>query len=108
MRASEPPRTANKILHVITDNKWWSRGRCSACHRRQPQAPPAIIATAHPPPRSLPVRGHRNHTNARTPQGPRKTVGVTKPGSYSPITILHAEEKIRSHKEKPKRLLPPA
>jgi small subunit ribosomal protein S13 len=28
--------------------------------------------------RSLPVRGQRTSTNARTRKGPRKTVGVTK------------------------------
>jgi small subunit ribosomal protein S13 len=38
--------------------------------------------------RSLPVRGQRTHTNARTRKGPRKTVGVTRKGK----TLTKTEE----------------
>ena len=37
--------------------------------------------------RSLPVRGQRTRTNARTRKGPRKTVGVTKDKSAKPAAV---------------------
>ncbi len=36
--------------------------------------------------RSLPVRGQRTRTNARTRKGPRKTVGVVKEKSARPVS----------------------
>jgi small subunit ribosomal protein S13 len=41
--------------------------------------------------RSLPVRGQRTHTNARTRKGPRKTVGVMRKGK----TLTKAEEPVK-------------
>ena len=35
--------------------------------------------------RSLPVRGQRTRTNARTRKGPRKTVGVTRKATKAPV-----------------------
>ncbi len=37
--------------------------------------------------RSLPVRGQRTRTNARTRKGPRKTVGVTRDKSAKPAAV---------------------
>jgi small subunit ribosomal protein S13 len=36
--------------------------------------------------RSLPVRGQRTNTNARTRKGPRKTVGVVRAKATKPVT----------------------
>lgn len=43
--------------------------------------------------RSLPVRGQRTRTNARTRKGPRKTVGVTRKAARQPAAELAKETK---------------
>jgi len=63
----------NKILHVITEHKWVVEGdlrRDIAGNLKR------YRGVRHR--RSLPVRGQRTSTNARTRKGPRKTIGVTK------------------------------
>lgn len=69
----------NKILHVITEHKWVVEGdlrREIAANLKRLQAINCYRGVRHR--RSLPVRGQRTSTNARTRKGPRKTVGVTK------------------------------
>ncbi|MGH7996756.1 MAG: 30S ribosomal protein S13 [Opitutaceae bacterium] len=69
----------NKILHVITERKWVVEGdlrREIAGNLKRLQAINCYRGIRHR--RSLPVRGQRTSTNARTRKGPRKTVGVTK------------------------------
>jgi len=69
----------NKILHVITDHKWVVEGdlrREHASNLKRLQAINCYRGVRHR--RSLPVRGQRTSTNARTRKGPRKTVGVSK------------------------------
>src|SRR5471032_267945 len=69
----------NKILHVITEHKWVVEGdlrREHAANLKRLQAINCYRGVRHR--RSLPVRGQRTSTNARTRKGPRKTVGVTK------------------------------
>ena len=69
----------NKILHVITEHKWVVEGdlrREIASNLKRLQAINCYRGIRHR--RSLPVRGQRTSTNARTRKGPRKTVGVTK------------------------------
>ncbi len=69
----------NKILHVITDHKWVVEGDLRRDHTsnlKRLQAINCYRGIRHR--RSLPVRGQRTSTNARTRKGPRKTVGVTK------------------------------
>jgi small subunit ribosomal protein S13 len=69
----------NKILHVITDHKWVVEGdlrRDHTANLKRLQAINCYRGIRHR--RSLPVRGQRTSTNARTRKGPRKTVGVTK------------------------------
>jgi small subunit ribosomal protein S13 len=69
----------NKILNVITDHKWVVEGdlrREHAANLKRLQAINCYRGIRHR--RSLPVRGQRTSTNARTRKGPRKTVGVTK------------------------------
>jgi small subunit ribosomal protein S13 len=69
----------NKILNVITDHKWVVEGdlrREIAGNLKRLQAINCYRGVRHR--RSLPVRGQRTSTNARTRKGPRKTVGVTK------------------------------
>jgi small subunit ribosomal protein S13 len=69
----------NKILHVITEHKWVVEGdlrREIAGNLKRLQAINCYRGIRHR--RSLPVRGQRTSTNARTRKGPRKTVGVTK------------------------------
>lgn len=69
----------NKILHVITDHKWIVEGDLRRDHTsnlKRLQAINCYRGIRHR--RSLPVRGQRTSTNARTRKGPRKTVGVTK------------------------------
>jgi small subunit ribosomal protein S13 len=69
----------NKILHVITEHKWVVEGdlrREIASNLKRLQAINCYRGVRHR--RSLPVRGQRTSTNARTRKGPRKTVGVTK------------------------------
>jgi small subunit ribosomal protein S13 len=69
----------NKILNVITEHKWVVEGdlrREHAANLKRLQAINCYRGIRHR--RSLPVRGQRTSTNARTRKGPRKTVGVTK------------------------------
>jgi len=69
----------NKILQVITEHKWLVEGdlrRELAANLKRLQAINCYRGIRHR--RSLPVRGQRTSTNARTRKGPRKTVGVTK------------------------------
>src|ERR1035437_8433692 len=66
----------NKILHVITEHKWVDEGdlrREIAGNLKLLQAINCYRGIRHR--RSLPVRGQRTSTNARTRKGPRKTVG---------------------------------
>ena len=67
----------NKILHVITEHKWVVEGdlrREIAGNLKRLQAINCYRGIRHR--RSLPVRGQRTRTNARTRRGPKKTVGV--------------------------------
>jgi small subunit ribosomal protein S13 len=69
----------NKILHVITEHKWVVEGdlrRELAGNLKRLQAINCYRGVRHR--KSLPVRGQRTSTNARTRKGPRRTVGVTK------------------------------
>jgi small subunit ribosomal protein S13 len=69
----------NKIMHVITEHKWVVEGdlrRELAANLKRLQAINCYRGIRHR--RSLPVRGQRTSTNARTRKGPRKTIGVTK------------------------------
>jgi small subunit ribosomal protein S13 len=69
----------NKILHVITENKWVVEGdlrREITGNLKRLQAISCYRGIRHR--KSLPVRGQRTSTNARTRKGPRRTVGVTK------------------------------
>ena len=80
MRASDlSEEQLNKILQVITEHKWVVEGdlrRELASNLKRLQAINCYRGIRHR--RSLPVRGQRTSTNARTRKGPRKTVGVTK------------------------------
>jgi len=69
----------NKILQVITEHKWAVEGdlrREITGNLKRLQAIGCYRGIRHR--RSLPVRGQRTKTNARTRKGPRRTVGVTK------------------------------
>jgi small subunit ribosomal protein S13 len=69
----------NRILHVITENKWVVEGdlrRELTGNLKRLQAISCYRGIRHR--KSLPVRGQRTQTNARTRKGPRRTVGVTK------------------------------
>ncbi|RRJ96089.1 30S ribosomal protein S13 [Opitutaceae bacterium TAV4] len=69
----------NKILQVITEHKWTVEGDLRRSHTadlKRLQAIGCYRGIRHR--RSLPVRGQRTSTNARTRKGPRRTVGVTK------------------------------
>ena len=69
----------NKILQIITEHKWVVEGdlrREIAGNLKRLQAINCYRGVRHR--RSLPVRGQRTSTNARTRKGPRKTVGVSK------------------------------
>lgn len=69
----------NKILHVITEHKWVVEGdlrREITSNLKRLQAINCYRGVRHR--KSLPVRGQRTQTNARTRKGPRRTVGVTK------------------------------
>lgn len=76
MRASDlSEEQLNKILHVITDNKWVVEGdlrRDIAGNLKRLQAINCYRGIRHR--RSLPVRGQRTSTNARTRKGPRKAI----------------------------------
>jgi small subunit ribosomal protein S13 len=80
MRASDlSEEQLNKILQVITEHKWVVEGdlrRDIAGNLKRLQAINCYRGVRHR--RSLPVRGQRTSTNARTRKGPRRTVGVAK------------------------------
>jgi small subunit ribosomal protein S13 len=80
MRASDlSEEQLNKILQVITEHKWVVEGdlrRELTSNLKRLQAINCYRGIRHR--RSLPVRGQRTSTNARTRKGPRKTVGVAK------------------------------
>ncbi len=69
----------NKIMSFISEKKWVVEGdlrREITTNIRRLQAINCYRGMRHR--RSLPVRGQRTKTNARTRKGPRKTVGVAK------------------------------
>ena len=69
----------NKIMSFIAEKKWVVEGdlrREITSNVRRLQAINCYRGMRHR--RSLPVRGQRTKTNARTRKGPRKTVGVKK------------------------------
>ena len=69
----------NKIMQIIASHKWVVEGdlrRELAGNLKRLQAIGCYRGIRHR--RSLPVRGQRTSTNARTRKGPRRTVGVTK------------------------------
>ena len=69
----------NKIIHIITEHKWTLEGdlrRELTSNLKRLQAINCYRGIRHR--RSLPVRGQRTSTNARTRKGPRRTVGVSK------------------------------
>ena len=78
MRASDlSEEQLNKILQIITEHKWVVEGdlrREITGNLKRLQAINCYRGVRHR--RSLPVRGQRTSTNARTRKGPRKTVGV--------------------------------
>jgi len=80
MRASDlTEEQLNKILQIITEHKWVVEGdlrRELTGNLKRLQAINCYRGIRHR--RSLPVRGQRTSTNARTRKGPRKTVGVAK------------------------------
>jgi len=80
MRASDlSEEQRNKIMSFIAEKKWVVEGdlrREITSNIRRLQAINCYRGTRHR--RSLPVRGQRTKTNARTRKGPRKTVGVAK------------------------------
>ena len=80
MRASDlTEEQLNKILQVITEHKWVVEGdlrREITGNLKRLQAINCYRGVRHR--KSLPVRGQRTSTNARTRKGPRKTVGVAK------------------------------
>ena len=80
MRASDlSEEQLNKIMSYIAEQKWVVEGdlrREITSNIRRLQAINCYRGTRHR--RSLPVRGQRTKTNARTRKGPRKTVGVSK------------------------------
>ena len=80
MRASDlTEEQLNKILQIITEHKWIVEGdlrRDIAGNLKRLQAINCYRGVRHR--KSLPVRGQRTSTNARTRKGPRRTVGVTK------------------------------
>ena len=80
MRASDlSEEQLSKILQVITEHKWVVEGdlrRELTGNLKRLQAINCYRGVRHR--KSLPVRGQRTSTNARTRKGPRKTVGVAK------------------------------
>jgi small subunit ribosomal protein S13 len=69
----------NKIQHIISEHKWVVEGdlrREITGNLKRLQAINCYRGVRHR--KSLPVRGQRTSTNARTRKGPRRTVGVTK------------------------------
>jgi len=81
MRASDlSEEQLNKILQIITEHKWVVEGdlrREITGNLKRLQAINCYRGVRHR--KSLPVRGQRTSTNARTRKGPRRTVGVSKP-----------------------------
>jgi small subunit ribosomal protein S13 len=80
MRAADlSEEQLNKIMSFIAEKKWVVEGdlrREITSNIRRLQAINCYRGMRHR--RSLPVRGQRTKTNARTRKGPRKTVGVAK------------------------------
>jgi small subunit ribosomal protein S13 len=80
MRATDlSEEQLNKIMSFIAEKKWVVEGdlrREITSNVRRLQAINCYRGMRHR--RSLPVRGQRTKTNARTRKGPRKTVGVAK------------------------------
>ncbi len=80
MRAADlSEEQLNKIIQIITDHKWVLEGdlrRELTSNLKRLQAIGCYRGVRHR--RSLPVRGQRTSTNARTRKGPRRTVGVSK------------------------------
>ena len=74
MRASDlSEEQLNKILHIITDNKWVVEGdlrREIAGNLKRLQAINCYRGIRHR--RGLPVRGQNTKTNARTRKGPKR------------------------------------
>src|ERR1035437_10291351 len=73
------PEQVNQIIQAITASGLMIEGdlrREVQSNLKRLQAVNCYRGIRHR--RSLPVRGHRTSTNARTRKGPRKTVGVTK------------------------------
>ncbi len=73
------PEQINHIIQAITANKLPVEGdlrREIQGHLKRLQAINCYRGIRHR--RSLPVRGQRTSTNARTRKGPRKTVGVVR------------------------------
>lgn len=71
------PEQLNQIIHAITASKLPIEGdlrREIQANLKRLQAINSYRGIRHR--RSLPVRGQRTSTNARTRKGPRKTVGV--------------------------------
>ncbi len=80
MRASDlSEELLNTLLHINTENLGVVDGdlrRVFAANHKRLQAINCYRGVRHR--KSLPVRGQRTSTNARTRKGPRRTVGVTK------------------------------
>ncbi len=78
MRAKElSPEQLNQVIQAITSSKLLIEGdlrRELQSNLKRLQAINCYRGIRHR--RSLPVRGQRTSTNARTRKGPRKTVGV--------------------------------
>ena len=69
----------NKILHVITEHKWVVEGdlrREITSNLKRLQAINCYRGVRHR--KSLPVRGQRTSTNARTRKGPRRAAASLK------------------------------
>src|SRR5437870_13324210 len=69
----------SQIVHAIQDGKYVIEGdlrRELGMNLKRLQGIKCYRGVRHM--RSLPVRGQRTQTNARTRKGPRKTVGVTR------------------------------
>ena len=69
----------NKILHVITDNKWVVEGdlrREVAMNIKRLMDLGCYRGLRHR--KGLPVRGQRTHTNARTRKGPARPIAGKK------------------------------
>ena len=80
MRANDlDEEQLNQILNIITENKWVVEGdlrREITGNLKRLQAIGCYRGLRHR--RSLPVRGQRTRTNARTRRGPRRTMARKK------------------------------